>query len=215
MQIRGNTLSTFVLSLVLAAGTAMMLAGKPVNAHPNEEPENIPLDFITGGGWFIIQSPAVGTSPGNRANFGWHGGVKNGDWWGNGNYRDHGTGLHARSIDVTGYVRIGEDGTDPQTGQPTGTRDVCGIARTNQFGDVRYRVRMKDAGEPGRLDKFGISLFLMDDGDTFPDYFAWGSLGDPTDGGGNIQLHRGNRSNTAPGEFADCPPDYFSQFAFT
>ncbi|MBI3932752.1 MAG: hypothetical protein HY317_04995 [Acidobacteria bacterium] len=196
-------------ALLIAA--LLPFAAGPVSGHVGGE-QPIPLDFITGGGWFIIQPPTAGTSPGNRANFGWHGGVKNGDWWGNGNYIDHGTGLHVRSTEVTGYVRIGTDGTDPQTGQPTGTRDVCGIATTNQFGTVRYRVRMKDNGEPGRQDKFGISLFV-DAGQ--PVYFAWGSLGDPTDGGGNIQLHKGNNSNTAPETPADCPDDYFTPHAFS
>jgi hypothetical protein len=172
--------------------------------------EQVPQDFITGGGWFIIQSPAVGTSPGNRANFGWHGGVKNGDWWGNGNYIDHGTGLHVHSRQVTGYLRIGTDGGTVH--QPTGTRDICGIADANG-GTFFYRVRMKDAGEPGRRDEFGIALYTSLSGT--PVYFAFGSLGDPTPGGGNIQLHRGNNSNTAPATPPSCPPDFFSTFAFS
>lgn len=205
MHAREKTLLTSMLGLVLVVGTALTLTASPAWGHPNEEPQNIPRDFITGGGWFIIQYPSAGTSPGYRANFGWHGGVKNGDWWGNGNYRDHGTGLHARSIEVTGYVRQGTDGTDSK-GRRTGTRDICGIATTDQYGDVRYRVRMKDNGEPGRRDQFGISLFK--DGALV--YGAYGSLGDPTPGGGNIQLHKGNKSNTAPSESADCPPDYLT-----
>lgn len=187
----------------------LALAGQSVIAHVQQP---VPLDFITGGGWFIIQSPARGTSPGNRANFGWHGGVKNEAWWGNGNYIDHGTGLHVRSLSVTGYLKIGEDSSDPKTGQPLGTRDICGVARTNQFGDVLYRVRMKDAGEPGRRDKFGIALY---DSTGFAFYFAFGSLGDPTDGGGNIQLHKGNASNTRPPEPPECQADLFTELAFS
>ncbi len=177
----------------------------------------VPGDFITSGGWFIIQYPAIPSSTiGSRANFGWHGGVKNGDWWGNGNYIDHGLGLHVHSEQVTGYAKVGTDGTDPQTGQPTGTRDVCGVASTNMGGPFYYRVRLKDTGEPGRRDRFGISLF---DSSGNVKYFAYGSLGDPTDGGGNVQLHKHNPSNIAPNAPNDCDrtdriPDYFTSVGF-
>ena len=196
---------------------ALALTGGSASAWLVEE--QVPLDFITGGGWFIIQAPylsngtVVGSpGPGTRANFGWHGGVKHGNWWGNGNYKDHGTGLHVHSREVTGYLKIGEDGGTVH--QPTGTRDICGIADTN-FGPFYYRVRMKDAGEPGRQDKFGIALYTSLDPNAMPVYFAWGSLGNPTPGGGNIQLNRGNNSNTAPSTPPVCPRDAFTAFAFS
>src|SRR3989442_12627595 len=54
-------------------------------------------DFITGGGWFIMQNPYYPgiqvAVPGGRANFGWHGGVKKGAWWGKGQYIFHRRGF--------------------------------------------------------------------------------------------------------------------------
>jgi hypothetical protein len=42
---------------------------------------------------------------------------------------------------------------------PSGTRDICGTARTNQlYGDVYFVVRTKDAGEPGVNGTFDIRL---------------------------------------------------------
>src|SRR3989449_3110228 len=35
--------------------------------------------------------------------------------------------------------------TDSKTHQPLGTRFICGEARTNQFGDVHFVVRARDA----------------------------------------------------------------------
>src|SRR5690242_168211 len=72
-------------------------------------------DFITGGGWFLAQNGSYGpygSEAGAQGNFGWHGGVKNGDWWGNGTYIDHSIGLHVTSNTVTGYERLGQDTTD-------------------------------------------------------------------------------------------------------
>lgn len=157
-------------------------------------------DFVTGGGWFDIQF-AYGTASGNRANFGWHGGVKNGAWWGGGNYIDHGIGLHVTSTSVTGYERLGTDGTD-SNGHPTGSRQICGWADTDLFGTVRYLVQVTDNGEPGSRDRFAIALVNPVTGNFI--YAAQGSLGDPTPGGGNIQLHQGNASNTALSTPPDC-----------
>lgn len=209
-----NTVALAVCCLL--TGGLLVLNPGSTAAHPYGEEQIVPLDFITGGFWFIIQAPSsghppVGSIPGTRANGGWHGGVKNHDWWGNGNYRDHGIDLHVNVLTVTGYLRIGTDGTDAK-GRKTGTRDICGTARTNLYGTVKFRVRMKDLGEPGRTDKFGIALYPPGGGVV---YFAWGSLGDPTPGGGNLQLHRGNDSNTAPSTAPDCPPDVFTGHAFT
>lgn len=192
-----------ILALVTCqVGPAGAVSGRP---SPRWVVEGVPLDFITGGGWFEIQGDEVGTQPGARANFGWHGGVKNGDWWGNGNYIDHAIGLHVNVTSVTGYARIFQDGTD-STGHPTGTREVCGYADTDLYGTVRFVVYMQDFGEPGRQDRFYIGLF--DNGGSLF-YRAEGSLGDPTPGGGNIQLHRGNSSNSAPSSPCDCSPDPF------
>ena len=181
MYSQANKPLATALSLMLVC--AMLLGtGGPVSAHPNEQQQNPPLDFVTGGG-FIVRAT------GAKANFGVAGGVKNGAYWGHLNYIDHGNGLHvnAQQADITGYLFVDER-----------TRDICGRAQTNLAGEVAFHVRVTDNGEPGRDDIFiirlgrnGVVLYTTE-GD--PDH----TLGGPGPGGGNIQLHKGNRSNTAP-----------------
>lgn len=167
-----------------------------------------PDDFLTGGGWILRASGA-------KANFGVGGGTKNGNWWGHLEYIDHGTGLNVHWTSITGYFFLddGSNGTDPKTGQPTGTRGICGTARTNQFGDVNFAVRARDAGEPGTNDQFDILLTNPSSGATvystldecFPHYLGSGcSAGNG--GGGNIQLHKPNPSTT--GSFGGSCPAY-------
>src|SRR5712664_4340401 len=110
-------------------------------------------DFLTGGGFIFFN--------GNKANFGVGGGCKHGSpTWGHLEYIDHGTGLNVHWTSITGYFfwDDGSNGTDPKTRQPTGHRTICGTARTNQFGDVNFAVRARDAGEPGVNDQFDIRL---------------------------------------------------------
>jgi hypothetical protein len=142
-----------------------------------------PCDFITGGGF-------VFTDSGPQANFGSHGGCKNGEFWGHVNFVDHGgfagaVPYHVDSTQITGYL---EDDTTVPTG-----RDICGLARTNaNAGEtVSFRVHMEDNGEPGVNDKFGIRLsngYLL----------TSRLLGNGGPGGGNIQLHKPNPSTTGP-----------------
>jgi|SRR5436190_15722934 len=147
-----------------------------------------PCDFITGGG-FVFKDD------GARANFGAHGGCKNGDFWGHVNYVDHDatpymgskSPYHVDSTEITGYLM---DDAFPNA------RDICGFARTNAGETVRFRVRMEDNGEPGTNDRFGIRLsngYLV----------TARSLGGDGSGGGNIQLHKPNPSTTGPNP----PPD--------
>jgi hypothetical protein len=139
-----------------------------------------PCDFITGGGF-------VFTDLGAKANFGSHGGCKHEAFWGHVNYVDHGgfmgkTPYHVNSTEITGYLM--------DEGFPN-ARDICGFARTNAGETLRFRVRMEDNGEPGRLDRFGIRL---ENG-----YLVTARLlGDGGPGGGNIQLHKPNPSTTPP-----------------
>ncbi|MGH8373246.1 MAG: post-COAP-1 domain-containing protein [Gammaproteobacteria bacterium] len=151
-----------------------------------------PGDFLTGGGWIMRASGA-------KANFGVAGGVKNGNWWGHLEYIDHGTGLKVHWTSITGYfVPEGGPYLSPNT------RDICGFADTNLYGNVAFHVRAEDNGEPGRNDIFIIRLgkngvvVYSTEGD--PDH----TLGGPNPGGGNIQLHKGNKSNTAP---SNTPPE--------
>jgi hypothetical protein len=141
----------------------------------------VPCDFITGGGFVFKDS-------GGRANFGSHGGCKQGAFWGHVNYVDHegvpgATPYHVDSTQITGYL------IDPSA-SPT-ARDICGFARTNLGETVRFRVRMEDNGEPGVLDTFGIRLSNGYDVSPRP-------LGNAGPDGGNVQLHKPNPSSTAP-----------------
>ena len=154
-------------------------------------------DFVTGGG-FIIPDPATGA----HGNFGVGGGCKNGSpTWGHLEYVDHGGFMpfgfvftipyHVDSTQITGYLDV--------PGHPN-AREICGFARTNAGEtNIRFRVRLEDNGEGTNAtakDRFGIRLsngYLVT---TRP-------LGDDGPGGGNVQLHKGNNSNTGPNP----PPD--------
>lgn len=186
MQVRAMTISAILAGLILGA-TAWMFPAGSARAHPGEGPPT-PLDFITGGG-FIVRPT------GDKGNFGVGGGVKNGAFWGHLNYIDHGNGLHvqAQQQDITGYILIDER-----------TRDICGHAQTDLFGDVLFHVRVTDNGEPGvndifiiRLGKNGVFVYTTEND---PDH----TLGGSQPGGGNIQLHKGNNSNTAPATPSVC-----------
>ena len=200
MSLRARTASKLVSTLVatgLPAATAVMVS--VLNPAPAVAWETeVPCDFLTGGGYIIYR--------GAHANFGVGGGCKQGSpTWGHLEYIDHGTGLNVHWTSITGYMAFENEmgPPDPKTGQPTGVRYVCGTARTNQYGDVNFVVRAKDAGEPGVNDQFDIVLknptthavvynTLLECG-----YHYLGSSCTPgTSGGGNIQLHKPNPSTT-------------------
>jgi len=165
--------------LVLAAACLAAFWGSRLFAWGGGE-ETPPGDFVTGGGFIF------GTPTGARGNFGVGGGVKNGAFWGHLNYLDHGTGLHVKATSITGYVFVDDR-----------TRDICGTYETDTGDSGYFRVRVTDNGEPGRDDFFGIRLQSG--------YQATGDLGGPGPGGGNIQLHKGNKSNTPPSSGSFCP----------
>jgi hypothetical protein len=141
-----------------------------------------PCDFITGGGWVIADSGA-------KANFGSHGGCKNGEFWGHVNVLDHSTNPpgHLKSTRITGYLM------DPAL---PNARDICGEGEVTFNGsrfNTRFRVRMEDNGEPGGSDRFGVRLgngYVLTTRELGP--------AGPTGGGGNIQLHKPNPSTTGP-----------------
>jgi len=185
-----------VISVLAVA--ALVLAGSVAHAEVTPPPpQQQGCDFMTGGGW-IIHSGAKGT-------FGVGGGCKHGsgvttpEYWGHLEYHDHGTGLNVHWTSITAYFPEGDTTTDPKTHQPLGTRFICGEARTNQFGDVHFVVRARDAGEPGVNDEFDLQLrdssgaivYSTPDDGTFPH-----KLGGGAGGGGNIQLHKPNPSTT-------------------
>jgi len=178
-------------ALVVAAS---LLASGSANAHV------VTCDFTTGGGWIIIQEESN-----DKANFGIVGGCKNDGFYGHANYVDHNSGrfygLHVNGP-VTAYLDpcIGDCGLQP------GYRDLCGPA-TSDLGDVFFRIRTKDNGEPGGDDRFGIKLVRQSDL-TQVYLVPTRELGPPgtTGGGGNIQFHFPNPSNTGPNP----PPDEFT-----
>jgi hypothetical protein len=166
----GLVAAAFVLMLALIA------LRTPPKAYAHVVPS--PCDFTTGGG-FVFKDPWPNAP---MVNFGIVGGCKNEGFFGHVNVVDHGTGLHING-DVTAYF-------DPFPGGPSGYRDLCG---TDKDTGVIFRVRTKDNGEPGGLDRFGIK--------TTGGYLVTvRELGPPgeTGGGGNIQLHKPNPSTTAP-----------------
>ena len=196
----------FVACALLVAAAVMALLVRPVPVKAWATP---PCDFLTGGGWIVHY--------GAKANFGVGGGCKNGSpTWGHLEYIDHGTGLNVHGTSITGYFFIDQGtGTDPKTHQPTGTRGICGTARTNQFGDVNFAVRAEDLGEPGINDQFDIRLTDATTGlpvydtttECFPHYLgSYAPCAPGNGGGGNIQLHKPNPSTS--GNFGGSCPAY-------
>lgn len=172
---------------VFALLAGVMLTGlltfknTPVYAHGVPSP----CDFTTGGGFVLTDS-------GNHANFGLVAGCKNGGFYGHLNFVDHDTaglfaGLHISSDQITAYF-------DPF---PTSKyRDICGTADTNLFGNVYFRARTLDGGEPGiGVDRFGIELMGIS-----PPFTGAHAVVVSTRylAGGNIQLHKPNPSTTGP-----------------
>src|SRR5258707_9960322 len=192
---------TKLVSALVAGGilVAVALAVSLIRPAPVRAWATPPCDFLTGGGWIVHL--------GAKANFGIGGGCKHGSpTWGHLEYIDHGTGLNVHWTSITEYQFIDDGtGTDPKTHQPTGTRKICGTARTNQFGDVNFAVRAKDAGEPGVNDQFDIRL--TDSTGTVVYYSTasectWHYLGSyapcsapGSGGGGNNQLPENHPSN--------------------
>lgn len=121
-------------------------------------------DFVTGGGWI------VGTPSGAKANFGVHGGIRNGGFWGGLNYIDHGNRMHVSSTAVTGYTHISD----------VGRQITFNVTIDGEPGTAI--VKVYDNGEPGRDDVFEIQLSNG--------YSAGGDLGGSQKGGGNLQLHK-------------------------
>jgi hypothetical protein len=198
--------STLVAAGLPAAVAVIVLVLNPAPAMAWGPPP-VPCDFMTGGGYIIYK--------GAHANFGVGGGCKDGSpTWGHLEYIDHGNGLNVHWTSITGYLFANDPGdpvTDPKTGQPLGTRVICGTARTNLYGDVNFIVRAKDAGEPGINDQFDIALKDPTTGaikyDTLDEcrfHFLGSSCSPGNGGGGNIQLHKPNPSTTGDfGGFCD------------
>jgi hypothetical protein len=123
-------------------------------------------DFVTGGGFIMLSSGA-------RGNFGVHGGIRRGAFWGGLNYIDHGTRMHVKSTATTGYTVINDN-----------TRQITFNVKINGVAGSTAVVTVTDNGEPGTRDIFEIRLSNG--------YAAGNQLGGTArrGGGGNIQLHK-------------------------
>jgi hypothetical protein len=172
----------------LLAQTAVTLIGNTVTLSGTSgggtKPPKYCRDFVTGGGWIKGNSDDQGHKN-DKATFGVSGGVKDGKFWGQLSYNDHGkNGVNVKSTKVTDYIVI-----------DSVTRQIEGIARVGRTS-VNYTVVVKDLGEPGRYDSFSLVL------SNGYDYSVSGNLL-----GGNIQLHKecGNSHNKGDKE------DYFDK----
>ncbi len=205
----GRLVSGLVVGGVLATVAVLMLG----TTAPPAQAWFTRCDFLTGGGWILYN--------GNQGTFGVGGGCKFGSTtWGHLEYQDHGPlGLNVHATSITAYFPEGDTLPDSKTGQPTGTRHICGTARTNLYGDVFFHVRARDAGEPGVNDQFDLRLcpslnqacgpnYLYDTtNQCFPHFLGSSApCSAGNGGGGNIQLHKPNASTT--GDFNDVCPQF-------
>jgi len=179
----------------LLAAAAVVLTGRIAGAQLPPTP----CDFVTGGGYIV--TTANGIHDAAKANFAIAGScMPGGDGhtlWGHLEYTDHDfttatvNKLSVHWTDVTGYFFCGDTActmfVDPP-GKPTGTRLICGTARTNlpsPDATVNWAVKVTDNAEPGTNDTFMINVL-----GGMLDYTS----GDQTLAGGNIQLHKPNNS---------------------
>ena len=178
-----NTIWSLATAGSIAAGMLAISVPMQAQAHMVQAP----CDFITSGGFVYKDNGAM-------ANFAADGGCKHDDFWGEVNYVDHEHNFHLKSTQITGYL------FDPAL---PNARDICGKARVNDSAfEVSFRIHLEDNGEPGSNDRFGI---VIDNWNAPTRFYTVSSrkLANGEGGGGNVQLHKGNRSNSIdPGYFA-------------
>ena len=178
MTSAGNTPAgnTIVAGRMLALGGDVTMVGDTISVVAGSgsgggggNPPPVCKDFITGGGWIDGNSDSRGHHERwdcDNATFGISGGIKNGAFWGQLSYNDHGrNGIKVKSTQVTGYLVI-----------DAVTREIDGVATVNGKGSFTYKVVVADKGVGGRHDTFSMDLSNG--------YSASGTLT-----GGNIQLH--------------------------
>jgi hypothetical protein len=168
-----KTISPLFVAVFLFTGG---LTGGSVSAQFSSIPCDPSGDFVTGGGFIIVNN--VNDA---HANFGVAGGCKNGFLWGHLEYVDHGSGLAPVTpfkVHGTGVTEYFADPSDPMT-----TRWVGGTAETNDPGNptVNYCVRVADNGEGGSGTGDTLAIILSNG------YSVAGPLV-----GGNIQIHKPN-----------------------
>lgn len=142
----------------------VVYAGITAGSNPPPDHEH-DCGKLTGGGWIVGPSGA-------KASFAVSGGIRRGEFWGQLNYIDHGTGMKVKSTRVTNYI-------------PNPSVPDCRIISYDVEIDGMPGTAVVDAwdrGEPGRNDFFSIELSTG--------YSARGTLGGDGSGGGNLQLHK-------------------------
>lgn len=129
-------------------------------------------DFVTGGGWIMA-------ADGAKANFGVHGGLRDGKFWGHLEYNDHGSAppMTVKSTSITNYQALSAT-----------TREIDGTAEVNGEGGFSFQVIVSDndsGGEgpgPNHADQFSLTVSNG--------YAASGNLG-----GGDVEIHKGQCAN--------------------
>lgn len=203
--------------IVSLLGVAVLVAVPLLTTVDPASAWQCPGDFMTGGGYIVGPAgtpPFPGLASGAKGNFAIGGGCKEGGdghgLWGHLEFIDHGSGLNVHWLTITAYRLFGTDSKDPKTHQPIGTRQICGTARSNTYGDVNWVVGATDNGEPGTNDKFGIRLTQpanVPPGTPQHIVYTTESPGSEltTLGGGNIQLHKSNNSTNNLSGSDSCP----------
>jgi len=136
----------------------------PASPPPPPPCDTVSADFVTGGGWIVSPS-----DPNAKANFAVAGGIKNGSFWGQLMFLDHGSGSRIKGTGVTGYGPY--EALGPNGWQARGTAEIDGKAGS-------YEADVADNGETGRgVDWFQLQLNGVK---VASDLLA----------GGNIQLHK-------------------------
>src|SRR5256886_6881098 len=171
----------------LAVAALVLAAAGPAGA--GNQPSS--SDYLDGEGYIV--TTASGTHTPAKAEFCVTAGCKNGSPWGHLEYIDKGTRLNVHATSITAYVFVDQLPPD-RHGELRGTRQICGTAKTNHFGNVDFWVQAKDTGEPNTYDDFIIrltkdkQLVYTTEGD------ADHTLGGPgSRGGGDLDLEKPNR----------------------
>jgi hypothetical protein len=169
MQMKMGSIRAFAIAGFATLG----FAAAPLPAFAFLTPA--PCDTITGSG-------TIETADGGSATFAATAGCKNGAFWGGVSFVDLASGTTYASTEISGYAW---DPAEPNA------REICGLAVNNLGEDVFFRARLVDSGEPGRNDAFGLAIDnRASAGERF--YILPAVQLD----GGNVKLHKTNRSNS-------------------
>ena len=162
---------------------------------------------MTGGGFFEPPNSSK-TPPPGRVNFGFNAGprsAENPEIKGELNLVDDANGDHIQGTTVDTYYAYGTVGD----GDPEHCRVFWGDAKFNGTPGYRYTTLVCDYGEPGRDDRFAISVFAPGSGDEIYRADNYDGTPPPAGGeldGGNIQLHKSKcpKSAAAPSTTQTC-----------